>query len=250
MSEGPQVLRRTEWLHKHLQGRRVVRCHSTRSDIPAEELTGCDVLRAFCKGKHIFIEFDGGRFLHNHLLMKGIWRKLEGQQLFFADTTWLALYVGPFTICNLKGQMLKLINEDAVKLQCDSLGPDAMARPYPKEQIRHSLSSTKLPVSEALLNQSILCGVGNVAKSETLYLAGLDPRIAGCELRPSQMDGLLEAIPAVLWNSYDKGGRWTHHVYHRHGQSCEKCGTVIRSMRLNPSKRATYFCPKCQGRDA
>ena len=45
-------------------------------------------------------------------------------------------------------------------------------------------------------------------------------------------------------------GGWTHHVYHRHGQSCEKCGTVIRSMCLTPSKRATYFCPKCQGRDA
>ena len=109
MSKGPQVLRRTEWLHKHLQSRRIVRCHSSRSDIPAEELAGRVVQRAFCKGKHIFIEFDGGRFLHNHLLMKGIWRKLEGQQLFFPDTTWLALYVGPFTICNLKGQMLKLV---------------------------------------------------------------------------------------------------------------------------------------------
>ncbi len=198
MSEGPQVLRRTEWLHKHLESRRVVRCHSTRSDIPAEQLAGRTVLRAFCKGKHIFIEFDGGQFLHNHILMKGIWRKLEGQQLFFPDTTWLALYVGPFTICNLKGQMLKLVNEDAVKIQCDSLGPDAMALPFPEDMIRHSLGATKLAISEALLDQSILCGVGNVAKSEALYLAGLDPRIAGCELRTIQMDRLLEAIPAIF----------------------------------------------------
>ena len=250
MSEGPQVLRRTEWLHKHLQGRRIVRCHSTRSDIPAEELTGLAVLRSFCKGKHIFIEFDGGRFLHNHLLMKGIWRKLPGQQLFFPDTLWLALYVGPFTICNLKGQMLKLVNEEEMILQCDSLGPDAMAHPFPKEMILQSLSATRLAISEALLDQSILCGVGNIAKSEALYLAGLDPRITGCELRPLQMDRLLEAIPAVLWNSYDQGGRWSPHVYLRRGQLCEKCGTAIRSMCLTPSKRATYFCPKCQGRDA
>ncbi|MBM4075245.1 MAG: hypothetical protein FJ267_06340 [Planctomycetes bacterium] len=226
-----------------------MRCHSTRSDIAAEELAGHVVLRAFCKGKHIFIEFEGGRFLHNHLLMKGIWRKLEGQQLFFPDNTWLALYVGPFTICNLKGQMLKIVNEDGVKFQCDSLGPDAMAHPFPKDMIRQSLSATKLAISEALLDQSILSGVGNVAKSETLYLAGLDPRIAGCELRPSQMDRLLEAIPAVLWDSYNHGGRWTHHVYHRHGKCCEKCGTTIRSMFLTPSKRATYFCPKCQERN-
>lgn len=146
MSEGPQVLRRTEWLHKHLQGRRVVRSHSTRSDIPDEELTGRTVLRAFCKGKHIFIEFDGGRFLHNHLLMKGIWRKLAGQQLFFPDTMWLALYVGPFTICNLKGQMLKFVNGDAVNRHCNSLGPDAMSLPFPRDEIYHSLGATELPI--------------------------------------------------------------------------------------------------------
>ena len=166
MSEGPQVLRRTEWLHKHLQARRIVRCHSARIDIPAEKLTGRTVLRAFCKGKHIFIEFDDGRFLHNHLLMKGIWRKLTGQQLFFPDTMWLALYVGPFTICNLKGQMLKLVNEDAVKLQCNSLGSDAMSLPFPRDEIYQSLGATKLAISEASLDQKVLCGVGNIAKSE------------------------------------------------------------------------------------
>ncbi len=111
------------------------------------------MLRAFCKGKHIFIEFYAGTFLHNHLLMKGIWRKLEGQQLFYPETTWLGLYVGPFTICNLNGQMLKLVNDDVVKLQCSSLGPDAMAHPFPKDMIRQALSDTPLPVSEALLDQ-------------------------------------------------------------------------------------------------
>jgi formamidopyrimidine-DNA glycosylase len=64
------------------------------------------------------------------------------------------------------------------------------------------------------------------------------------------MDRLLEAIHIVLWDSFNKGGRWTRNVYHRHGQRCEKCATVIRSLRLTPSMRATYFCPKCQRRDA
>ena len=53
MLEDLQVLRRTEWLHKHLQSRRIVRCHSLLSDIPAEDLAGRVVLRAFCKGKHL-----------------------------------------------------------------------------------------------------------------------------------------------------------------------------------------------------
>lgn len=53
MLEVLQVLRRTEWLHKHLQSRRIVRCHSFLSDIPAEDLAGRVVQRAFCKGKYL-----------------------------------------------------------------------------------------------------------------------------------------------------------------------------------------------------
>ncbi|RLS34508.1 MAG: hypothetical protein DWH79_04195 [Planctomycetota bacterium] len=247
VSEGPQVLRRTQWLHKYLAGRRVVGCHSTRSDIRAEALKGRLIERSFCKGKHIFIEFDGGVFLHNHLLMRGIWRKWDGQLLFYPEATWLGLYVGPFTICNINGQMLKIVSHEDVKAQCDTLGPDAMSQPFPQDEIRRSFAATPLPVSEALLDQKIVCGVGNIAKSEALYRAGLDPRIAAQELLPGETDRLLEAIHNVLWGSYNQGGRWTQKVYRRRGERCEKCATVIRSMRLTPSKRATYFCPKCQG---
>lgn len=217
-----------------------------RDDIPAAELTGRIVERAFCKGKHIFIALEGGRFLHNHLLMRGVWRRLSGQQLFFPDATWLALYVGPFTICNIKGQQLRLVDESAVSRQFASLGPDAMSRPYPAEAIRDALHGTDLPISEALLNQGLLCGVGNVAKSESLFRARVDPRIAGCDLTSAELDRLLAAIPAVLWGSYELGGRWTHYVYRRIGQPCGHCGTAIRSVRLAPSQRSTYYCPTCQ----
>ena len=73
LSEGPQVRRRTEWLGKYLAGRKVLRCQSTREDIPAESFTGKRIERVFCKGKHIFVEFEDGLFLHNHLLMRGTW---------------------------------------------------------------------------------------------------------------------------------------------------------------------------------
>jgi formamidopyrimidine-DNA glycosylase len=203
----------------------------------------------FCKGKHIFIEFESGIFLHNHLLMRGIWRKLKGQLLFYPEATWLGLYVGPFTICNLHGQMLKIVDQREVHAKFASLGPDAMSQPFPRDEIRRSLSATTLSVSKALLDQKIVCGVGNIAKSEVLHIAGIDPRTATCELQPVQMDRLLEAINTVLWGSYNQGGRWTRNVYHRHGQPCEKCLTVIRAIRLTRSKRTTYFCPKCQGRE-
>ena len=174
MSEGLQVLRRTEWLDRHLADRNVLRCISARSEIPAESLTGRKVQRSFCKGKHIFIEFDGGAFLHNHLLMRGKWKKLDGNQLFLPDVAWLGLYVGPYTVCNLNGQMLNRVGQDDVAKQLASLGPDAMTQPYPADEIRTALAASTVPISEALLDQSVLAGVGNIAKSEILFQTGLD----------------------------------------------------------------------------
>lgn len=246
MSEGPQVLRRTQWLDRYLAGRKVLRCISTRTEIPAQLLTGRQSQRAFCKGKHIFIEFDSGVFLHNHLLMRGTWKKLSGNQLFLPDDAWLGLYVGPYTMCNLNGQMLHLVNQDEVTKQLATLGPDAMAQPYPADELRTSLAASLLPISEALLDQSVLAGVGNIAKSEILFQTGLDPKIPANEVNGAIRDRLLESIHRVLWASYHVGGRWICQVYRRQGQRCKICNSVIRSVRLAPSKRATYFCPRCQ----
>ena len=248
LAEGPQVLRRTQWLHRRLAGRRLFRCDSSRPDIPAESLIGQRVQRAFCKGKHIFVELDSGRFLHNHLLMRGRWRKLDGQQLFLSDDVWLGLYVGPYTICNLNGQKLRLVERPAVDEQLESLGPDAMTQPYPAASIRESLSVATLPVSEALLDQSIIAGIGNIAKSELLHAAQIDPLAPACELSYESMDALLAAIHQVLWRSYNAGGRWLCEVYQKQGRPCGRCGAAIRRLTTPPSNRATFYCPACQSR--
>ena len=166
--------------------------------------------------------------------------------MFLPHGAWLGLYVGPYTICNLNGQILHLVSENDVAAQLASLGPDAMTQPYPADEIRTALAASTLPISEALLDQSVLAGVGNIAKSEILFQTGLDPRIPANEVTGAKLDRLLESIRRVLWASYDVGGRWVCRVYHRSGQRCEGCGSVIRSVRLAPSKRSTYFCPSCQ----
>ena len=246
LAEGPQVLRRTEWLHRHLAGYKVHRCHSIREDIPEDALAGRRVKRAFCKGKNIFIEFDGQQYLHNHILMSGKWSKLDGALLFLPPRAWLGLYVGKHTICNIGGQKLKLASIEQVEQQMASLGPDAMAMPYPAAEICKQLLACNLPISEALLQQSVLAGVGNIAKSEILFRARLDPRLKATFLMKEQIDCLIKMIPAVLWDSYKVGGRWECQVYQRRGKKCHVCGIRVQSIALPPSKRATYFCPKCQ----
>ena len=246
MAEGPQVRLRTEWLHRNLAGRQLLGCHSSRADISAESLVGAQIQRAFCSGKHIFIEFHDGRYLHNHLLMRGRWRRRDGQLLFLPDGTWLGLYVGPYTVCNLNGQKLKLVDAKEAATTLQSLGPDAMSEPYPAGEIRLSLASAKLPVAEAILNQSLVAGIGNIAKSELLFMARIDPRVLACDLTDKQMHDLVDAVHAVLWQSYRAGGRWNCNIYQRQGKPCGRCGTSIRSLSQRPSNRLTYFCPSCQ----
>lgn len=246
MAEGPQVLLRTEWLLRHLGGRKILRCTSMRDDIDEARIVGRSVKRVFCKGKNIFCDLGGDLYLHNHLLMRGRWKKLSGAQLILPPDTWLALDVGPYSVCNMNGQRLRLIDRDQLDEQLDSLGPDTMANPFPASAIERRLRDSALPISEALLQQSVLAGIGNTAKSEILFLAKIAPERTHRDLSTQETERLIEAIPKVLWNSYRLSGRWECDVYKRRGMPCVRCGVSIETMTLRPSKRKTYYCPRCQ----
>jgi formamidopyrimidine-DNA glycosylase len=90
--------------------------------------------------------------------------------------------------------MLNLVGQSDVAKQLASLGPDAMSQPYPADEIRTALAATTLPISEALLDQSVLAGVGNIAKSEILFQTGLAPRVPANELTDATMDRLVELM--------------------------------------------------------
>ncbi|MFW6162489.1 MAG: zinc finger domain-containing protein, partial [Planctomycetota bacterium] len=210
-------------------------------------LTGTRVERVFCKGKHIFVAFDNGVYLHNHLVMRGRWRKIKGRLLMLPEGTWLALYVGAHTVCNLNGQMLKMTDWGGVQAAMDSLGPDIMAEPFPRQAVTEAIAASRLPVAEAILDQSVVCGVGNIAKSEALLRARIDPRASASRLDGPSLRRLVQVLHDLLWESYHQGGRWTCRVYRKRGQPCPDCGHKIQLLRLAPSKRSTYFCPACQG---
>ncbi len=246
MSEGPQVKIRTEWLRRHVAGHVVVSCLTGRENLQAfaGAVAGRRLLDVFCKGKHIFAEFEGGLFLHNHLLMRGSWRRLEGRLLLLPPGTWLALDMGSHTVCNLNGQMLRPETSQTVAHELSRLGPDVMTEPYPAGEIERALRSRDQAIGPALLDQSLVSGLGNIAKSEALHLARVDPRARAQALNPSAVRRLVEAIRRVCQESYYKGGRWSCRIYQRHGQPCATCSRRI--VRILQAGRSTYFCPVCQ----
>jgi formamidopyrimidine-DNA glycosylase len=249
MAEGPQIKLRTEWLHRKLAGREVLACETGRPRLieSVSGLVGSRVVRAFCKGKHSFIEFDNGSIIHSRLLMRGTWRELGGRLLFLPPGAWLGIYVGPYTICNLNGQVLSVVGAEEVSQIMATLGPDVMEEPFPEEAVMKALKASKLPISEALLDQSVVCGLGNIAKSEALHVAAVNPRIHADRLDDRSLTELARASARVCWDSYNAGGRWRCRVYRRRGQSCERCGRAIQMLRQKPSRRSTYYCPRCQG---
>lgn len=118
----------------------------------------------------------------------------------------------------------------------------------------------KLSIKAALLNQSLLHGVGNIYADESLFRAGIRPtRIAGRLTRP-RLARLHKALRTVLQSAIRAGGssvsdyvdadgeagffQVQHRVYAREGQPCLVCGTPIRRIVL--AGRGTHFCPHCQ----
>ena len=118
----------------------------------------------------------------------------------------------------------------------------------------------KLAIKAALLNQSLLHGVGNIYADESLFRAGIRPTRRAGRLSREQLDRLRAALQAVLKRAIQAGGssisdyvdadgaegffQIQHRVYGREGQPCRVCGTPVRRSVLGG--RSTHFCPHCQ----
>ena len=135
------------------------------------------------------------------------------------------------------------------------LGPDILAEEFDEEEVLRRLRAVALaPIGEAVLDQTAVCGIGNVYKSEILFLEGIDPfaRVSTLDeerarrlLRECRrlMRRNLEGYPRRTRLGRDGARQW---VYRRSGEGCSKCGTKVRMRRQGDLGRSTYYCPECQ----
>lgn len=248
MSEGPQVRLKTEWLQRRIGGRPARALQTGREDLASgcAAAEGRRIERVICKGKRIFIVFESGVALHNHLLMRGSWRSADGPFLFVPPGMWMAISVPGITVCNWNGQMLRWEDERGFREVWGALGPDVMDGTVAGDEIAAALAASGLPVAEALLDQSVISGLGNVARAEALFRAGVSPAHPARTLPAARLAAIAQAAQRVMRESYDAGGRWVHRVHQRAGTPCPACGATIRSVRLAPSRRALFYCPRCQ----
>ena len=138
------------------------------------------------------------------------------------------------------------------------LGPEGVEITGP--MLLERLGRTRRAVKTALLDQSVVAGVGNIYADESLHAARIHPSRPGSSITPAETDRLANAVRSVLVRAIDAGGSTIRDhrlpdgseggfatrlaVYGRAGSPCERCGATLRETRI--SARSSTWCPSCQ----
>jgi endonuclease-8 len=206
----------------------------------AERLDGRRLERVQAVGKNLLLDFEGGLVLRSHLRTRGRWRvEAAGTEPF--GTPWLVLRGRERQAVLWNGPVLELTRGRSPVV--GRLGPDIMADPPDLDamlaRIRGARRSRQ--VGEALLDQRLVSGIGNMWKAEALFAAGISPWLPLAALEDGQLRSLLAEAAALM-----QAGRRGHRVYRRAGRPCGRCGTRIRSYPQGDDARMAYWCPACQ----
>ena len=98
-------------------------------------------------------------------------------------------------------------------------------------------------LGEALLDQTLVAGIGNMWKAEALFVAGLKPWVPLREVDDERLRSVLAAAANLMQAPRRRRG---HYVYRRAGRPCGRCGSLIRSWPQGDDARMAYWCPACQ----
>jgi endonuclease-8 len=197
-----------------------------------ERLGGRTVTAIETHGKNLFIVFDNGLLLHSHLRMTGAWdvRPVGGRWRRAPRRAWLVLRAGDREAVEYDGPVLELLTSG-------------------RRRFDQRLRSTdpQRTIGEALLDQRILAGIGNLWKAESCWEAQVDPWRAVASLSDEQAVALVEGIRPRMLISGTQGMRAVRAlIYRRVGQPCPRCRTPIVSRGQGDENRTTYWCPGCQ----
>ena len=192
-------------------------------------------------GKNLLLRFEGGVVLRSHLRMSGRWRvQARGSRVF--GRPWLVLRGAEREAVLWNGPVLEL---DAGTVR-RRLGPDILATPPELERILANLRRDETrEIGDALLDQRLVAGIGNVWKAESLWQARVSPWRRVAETSDDEVQAILRAAHELMTASVE-GGRERPAVYRRTGHGCRRCGTPIESRGQGEQNRTAYWCPRCQ----
>jgi formamidopyrimidine-DNA glycosylase len=279
MPELPEVETVMRGLAARLQGRVLVRAAVNRADLRwpmppglAARLTGARVEGFRRRGKYFFMRISGGDSLLVHLGMSGRMTVaadsahplpvLHEHFVMVTDDGWRAALVDPRRFGSL--DLVPTANEDAHRLVA-GMGPEPLSADFTPEFLSAALAGKRTPIKAALLDQTLVAGLGNIYVCEALYRARISPRRLANSVAGARAARLVPMIKSTLTDAITAGGSslrdykqpsgelgYFQHawkVYGREGERCEACPgppdcTGIK--RIVQTGRSTFMCPRLQ----
>jgi endonuclease-8 len=214
--------------------------------------------------------FSGDRILRSHLRMNGRWDIYRPGEAWRRSPVNARVVIGTdayvavgFNLSDIAFHTGRTLGRES---PISGLGPDLLRDDFDEgvavERLR---ARPDLPIAMALLDQRRLAGIGNVYKSETLFLCGIHPFQPVSQLSDDQLQATVRRARALMQANVSDAatghivtyrglrsttGRFNARerlwVYRRRGLACRKCGTAIAAAKMGEEARSTYWCPQCQ----
>ena len=259
MPEGDSVHRAARRLQAVLAGKTLTAVEGSHPAVgeAARRLVGDRVRTVEAIGKHLVLTTEGGWALRTHLGMTGRWRTYEPGQRWSTTPGKARLVLrsrSAVAVC-FAAPTVEISRASVVRTGLESLGPDLVVADPPVDVIvDRSRVAGAATVADLLLDQTVASGIGNVFKSEILFLERIDPSTPPEALADSDVarlyrrgHRLLSANAGLLRDRTTTGAhREAYWVYGRGGRPCRRCGTPIVSDVHGTHDRVTYRCPSCQ----
>ncbi len=229
-------------------------------------LDGAVLVGAESAGKHLFVEFEGDRFVHVHLGLIGKFDVLPGPAPAPVGAVRLRLQ-NDTSYADLRGAIeCALVGRERRDATVAGLGPDPLRADADPERAWDRIRRSKRAIGELLMDQRVIAGVGNVYRAEVLFRHRMHPLRPGRTLRVSQFRSIWDDLVELMHEGVRTGRIDTVHsqhtpeamgrpprvddhggevyVYRRAGHACLVCGATVRTDEL--AGRNLFWCPQCQ----
>jgi endonuclease VIII len=268
--EGDTLFRTAAGLRPYLVGRTVTAARSAGpGPVPRlERIIGREIRAVDALGKNLLIRFDNGLEIRTHLRMTGSWHRYRPGERWRRPPARARLVLevpGAVAVC-FDAPVVELLEERAESLHpaLGNLGPDLLDPSFDAAEAIRRLRDpgrAQMPIAEALVDQRALAGIGNVYKSELLWIERVSPFATVDELDAETLARLVETGrrllvvnatstrgPERVTTTGDRGAPGPLYVYGRTGRPCRRFRAAIASRRQGSDlPRTTYWCPNCQG---
>jgi formamidopyrimidine-DNA glycosylase len=275
MPELPEVEVVARSLNELMKGRtfesaKLLRARLAPDTTPAKfarALSGASVNFVHRRGKHILFDFDNQRTLITHLRMSGKFMLLDADRP-DPKFTHAVFYLADDLRLVFQDQrhfgLMKIVPTRKLSeaKEIVKLAPEPLSDDFSFEYLRTTFKNCRRTLKEVLLDQTKVCGLGNIYASEAMFLSHVSPRKRASSLTKAKTAALLESIRLVLGEAvelgasmpitpddiggsiYGNGSDWEWRVYDREDEPCIVCKSPIR--RIVQAGRSSYFCPTCQ----